>query len=470
MVDSARSRLGNEKDAPSGQRVQPTWSRTEVLLMLMRRYSVPIRIAVPLLGASALALVPLAVVSAQTTRGPAASARATFVDDEVLVKFRPGTSATEVAASHQTAGGQVIREVQALDVKVVRVVRGQAVQRVAVYQRNPNVEYAELNGIAYPNWTPNDPLYDSAADQQWALNNTGKTGGTPDRDIDAPQAWDVSRGSATVTVAVVDTGIMVDHPDLSGKIVESRNWYDGTSINDAYGHGTHVAGIAAATTNNGIGIAGVCANCALLNAKVCDDFGGCPYDRIANGILWSVGCEWRDAANNCLSPVRAKAINVSLAGTYDSTTLRNAVERAWARGAVLACAAGNAGSSTRNYPAAYLNCIAVAATDANDSRASWSNYGGSWVDAAAPGVDIWSTLNPNANTFSSPSGYGRLSGTSMSSPHVAGLAGLLWSNGLSSNAAVRDRIESSVDKLPGTGNLWSKGRINACRALGGTGC
>jgi len=121
-------------------------------------------------------------------------------------------------------------------------------------------------------------------------------------------------------------------------------------------------------------------------------------------------------------------------------------------------------------PAAYTNCIAVAATDANDARASWSNYGSAWVDVAAPGVAIWSTLNPLANTYSDPSGYGRLSGTSMASPHVAGLAGLLWSKGLPSNARVRAQIESSVDKVPGGAALWSKGRINACRAVGGSNC
>ena len=113
--------------------------------------------------------------------------------------------------------------------------------------------------------------------------------------------------------AIVDTGITLAHqditrPDGTSKVIESRNWYDGGDVLDAYGHGTHVAGIAAALTDNGVGVAGVCPNCSLLNAKVCDNFGGCPYDRIANGILWSVGCEWRDARDRCLSPVRAKAI------------------------------------------------------------------------------------------------------------------------------------------------------------------
>jgi len=389
------------------------------------------------------------------------------VGDEILVKFQPGAAANARAATHQQAGGQVVRQVPGLDVDVVRA-QGRGPQALAAYEHNPNVLYAEPNGIAYPAWSPNDPYY--ASNQQWALNNLGTTGGKVDRDIDAPQAWNVTQGSSAQTIAIIDTGVTVDHPDLAGKVVDNRNWYDGSGTQDSYGHGTHVAGIAAATTNNGIGIAGVCPNCSLLNAKVCDDSGSCPYDRIANGILWSVGCEWRDAQNNCLSPIRAKSINVSIAGTVNSTTLQSAIDRAWTRGAVITCAAGNGATSTPYYPAAYNNCIAVAATDANDVRPSWSNYGSSWVDVAAPGVSIVSTLNPNASTFSDPSGYGQLSGTSMASPEVAGLAGLVWSTGEKTNTRVRQKIESSADAIAGTGSAWSKGRINACRAVNGTGC
>jgi thermitase len=415
-----------------------------------------------LLGAAPIISADAQQVPVDTARG-----RPSAVADEVLVKFRPGVAASDVAVAHRQAGGQVVRQVPGLGVSVVRA-QGPPAQALAAYQRNPNVEYAEPNGIAYPVWTPNDPYYTSS--QQWALNNLGTGGGTAGDDIDAPPAWNVTRGSSTQTIAVVDTGVTVDHPDLVGKVVDSRNWYDGSGTQDTYGHGTHVAGIAAATTNNKIGVAGVCPNCSLLNAKVCDDSGNCPYDRIANGILWSVGCEWRDAQDNCLSPVRAKSINISLAGTFSSTTLQSAIDRAWSRGAVIACAAGNGGTNAPYYPAAYGNCIAVAATDANDARPSWSNYGSGWVDLAAPGVGIASTLNPNGVTFSDPSGYGQLSGTSMASPQVAGVAGLVWSTGMKNNAQVRQRIESTADPIAGTGSAWSKGRINACRAVNGVRC
>jgi thermitase len=414
------------------------------------------RAGAALLAATALALTTVMSASAQVPVGPAGS-RPEVVDDELLVKFKPGTPAASQAAAHQQASGRVVRDIPGLDVQVVQVSRGQAQQRLPAYVHNPNVAYAELNGIAYPSWAPTDGLYP----QQWALNN-----GPSDIDIDAPQAWSVTTGAAASTIAIVDTGIRADHPDLAGKIVESRNWFESSpDTGDGYGHGTHVAGIAAARPNNDTAsvqtIVGVCPDCTLLNAKVCDNFGGCPYDRIANGILWSVGCELRDAFENCLSPVRAKSINVSLAGTYNSIALQSAVDKAWNRGAVLACAAGNAGTNTRHYPAAYVNCIATAATDQADHKASWSNYGNGWVDVAAPGVNILSSVNSG--------GYEAWNGTSMASPHVAGLAGLLVAQGRSRDQ-VRSQIESKTDRISGGGSYWSKGRINACRAVGVTGC
>ena len=141
-----------------------------------------------------------------------------------------------------------------------------------------------------------------------------------------------------------------------------------------------------------------------------------------------------------------------------------------ARGGPRLCRRGNAGTTALQYPAAYSHCIAVAATDATDARPSWSSYGSSWVDVAAPGVSIWGTL-PAAGTFADPSGYGRLSGTSMASPHVAGAAALVWARGSQvTNQAVRGQLEATADRIAGTGSAWAKGRINACRALSGRGC
>ena len=172
------------------------------------------------------------VVGAQTPAGNAAN-RPTFVEGELLVKFKQGATANAQATAHASAQSRVVREIRG--VKVVQVPR-QAQQQLSAYQRNPNVELVELNGIAYPDMTPSDSMYP----QQWGLNNTGQTGGAKDKDIDAPEAWNTALGGATI--AIVDTGIREDHPDLAGKVVDRWNWFDGTSTTDVYGHGTHVPG------------------------------------------------------------------------------------------------------------------------------------------------------------------------------------------------------------------------------------
>jgi len=304
--------------------------------------------------------------------------------------------------------------------------------------------------------------------EQWALHNTGLNGGRDDADIDAPAAWGGTwtGGTRRITVSIVDTGIDENHEDLSGKVTDRHNWYvkDGATT-DVYNHGTHVAGTAAAATNNGTGIAGVCPECTLINAKVCSDSGSCPHDRIANGVLWSVGCELRErdpagGLGNCLGENRAQVINMSLSGRFGATTLEQAMTRATERGATLTCAAGNNGNTQKTYPAAYATCIAVAGSTSQDGRYRWSTTG-SWVSVAAPADPILSTVPGN--------GYALKSGTSMASPHVAGLAGLLRSRtSLTLPNAVRERIEQTADKIGGTDTLGTKyGRINACRAMTG---
>jgi len=385
--------------------------------------------------------------------------------EEILVKFKEGVSEAVEQDVHKTKGGEVKKEkeIKGLGVEVVKVGKGKTEAKIQEYLQDPNVDYAEALGIGYVDWAPGDAMYA----QQWSLNNTGQNGGKADADIDGPRAWDVTRGASNSrsAIAILDTGINEAHPDLAGKVVDRANWTFAPTLNDVYGHGTHVSGIAAASTTagGGSGIAGVCPDCTLLNVKVCDDSGACNYDYMANGVLWAVGCEWRDGAGNCLSPVRSRSINLSITGTFNSITLRDAINKAWSRGAVVSCAAGNEGSTTQVYPAGYANCIAVAATTSADARASFSNYGSGWVDVAAPGEGILSTVMSG--------GYESWNGTSMATPHVAATAGLLWSTKLCSNAScVRNRIESQADRIAGTGSQWSKGRLNACRAVGGTQC
>jgi thermitase len=331
---------------------------------------------------------------------------------------------------HRRVGGRVVQTIPQIGVLVVLVHAGGVPGAVSVYASDPATEFAEPDSVAQAFVIPDDPYFGS----QWGLYK-----------VEAPAAWDSTTGSNTIRIAVLDTGISTSHPDLAGKVVSSRNFTDDPTADDNNGHGTHVAGIASAVTNNAVGIAGTDWNARLMNGKVLNQSGSGYYSWIASGITW--------AADN-----GAQVINLSLGGNSPSSTLQAAVDYAWSRGVLLACAAGNDGLTTPSYPAYYANCIAVGATTQSDSRASFSNYG-TWVDVGAPGVGILSTV---------PGGYASWSGTPMATPHVAGLAGLLRTR-QATNTAVRACIENNTD--PVSGAPFARGRINARRAVecaGGT--
>jgi len=381
---------------------------------------------------SILLLAATGLVYARTTDSPD-----DFAADQILVKFLPGTTDEVKANIHSKQGGKVIEVIPGIDVQVVRVPKGQVKEKVKAYQGEAGVKYAEPDYIAYATAIPNDTDFN-------------KQGGMTQ--IGAPAAWDTAEGSAAVKIAICDTGIDTNHPDLSnGKIVANKNYTKSRTTDDLYGHGTHVAGIAAASTNNGVGVAGAGFNSSLMNVKVLGDTGSGSYSWIANGILW--------AANN-----GAKVINLSLGGGSPSQTMELAVNKAWGKGCVIVAAAGNGGSKdTLSYPAAYVNCIAVAATgDDDDARALYSNYG-AWVDIAAPGSDIYSTL-PNHNNLIGTNNYGYLSGTSMATPHVAGVAALVFAKypGITKDG-VRTKIESTRDAT--TGFTTPVYRLNAYEAV-----
>ncbi len=344
--------------------------------------------------------------------------------NRVLVRFRPGIPPDRMQALHRRVGGQVVQTISQIGVLVVEVPANTVQSAIGVYASDPATEFAEPDAVAQAFLIPNDPHFGS----QWGPQK-----------VEAPAAWDSSTGSNTVRIAVLDTGIRSSHPDLAGKVVASRNFTSSLTDDDVDGHGTHVAGISSAITNNAVGIAGMDWNARLMNGKVLGDDGSGYYSWVINGIVW--------AADN-----GAKVINISLGGPSPSSALQAAVDYAWTRGVVLACAAGNNGSATPSYPAYYANCIAVGATNQSDSRASFSNYG-SWVDVGAPGVSILSTV---------PAGYASWSGTSMATPHVAGLAALVWTR-QATNTAVRVCIENNTD--PVSGAPFARGRINARRAV-----
>ncbi|HEY8152312.1 MAG TPA: S8 family serine peptidase, partial [Vicinamibacteria bacterium] len=218
-------------------------------------------------------------------------------------------------------------------------------------------------------------------------------------------------------------------------------------------------GTIGACSNNATGVAGANWAVQLMGVKVLDYSGSGSLSAVASGIRWS--------ADN-----GAKVINLSLGTSSPFKTLERAVNYAWNKGSVLACAAGNDGTGARTYPAAYTNCISVAATDENDAKADFSNYGASWVDVAAPGVNILSTMQDQWDWcflcygYGYLEGYDALSGTSMATPHVAGLAALVWARGeCTTNTCVRAKIESTADPIPGTGTYWKYGRVNYLSAV-----
>lgn len=348
-------------------------------------------------------------------------------------------------------------------------------QIVQELSQDPAVEYAEPNYIAQHDFTPNDPFFPviPAANNQWGLENPGRVGFLAyvvDSDIDASAAWDIQKGSPLVIVAVLDAGIIYTYPDLGGGIGATYKVVGGYDfVNedpdpmDDNGHGTHVAGIIAASMNNAIGIAGTCPNCKLMAVKVCRMDGYCYSSDTIPGIYYAV--------NN-----GAKVVNASWGGAGFNQSMQDAINYAAANNVVVVASAGNNNTSVKHYPAAMNNVIAVAATQENDTKFNPSNYddGTGWVDIAAPGSNILSTyLEVPVSCLpheTSLSGYAYCSGTSMAAPFVAGVAGLLLSQNPSwTSNMVTQQLKSSADNInaknPGYENKLGAGRLNAHKAL-----
>jgi thermitase len=382
---------------------------------------------------------------------------------QIIVKFRDNGAAAGVLRQQGLSDGAGIGSTGA---HVVKIPAGQESSLIAALSRNPAVEYAE----------PDEVVTATTADQyfprQYALQNEGQAftntkgdikiaGGNADADVDAVEAWASTSTSGNgngIKVAVLDSGVDLDHPDINPKVVLRANFSGAATNEDKYGHGTHVAGIVAAS-HNAYGVAGVCPGCTILAGKVLDDRGIGSSSGLANGINWAV-------SNG------AKVINMSI-GVRASRTLETAINNAWSKGVVLVAAAGNGGNQTKIYPAAYPNVIAVAATDNKDAKASFSTYGASWVDLAAPGVNVYSTFPDQDFALAEPNNrslsYDVGNGTSMSSPIVAATAALAWSaNPAATNTSIRGKVQSTADKIGGTGTYWANGRVNACRAVGGS--
>lgn len=360
--------------------------------------------------------------------------------DQLIIKYKKSTSISQKQIVNNLFFLEKKGKVGKDDTEVVKIKSGRAKDMVQKISRDSRIDFVEPDYKASIMETANDPAL--VQNLQWGFNKIQVSG-------TGNSAWNYAKSSPFVAVAIFDTGIDQNHQDLTGKIIKNYNCTTTSSYDDFYGHGTHVAGIVGAVTNNGIGVGGVGYNVSLINAKVLDDRGSGYYSWIANCLYW--------AADN-----GAKVINLSLGGSSSSTTLADAVSYAISKGVVVIAAAGNNGNKTPIYPANYPNVISVAATDANDNKASFSNYG-TWVDVAAPGVSIYSTM-PNHRNSIGILNYGSLSGTSMATPYVSGLAGLLMAiNG--DSQTVKKMIEDGADHIAGTGTYWLFGRINALNSV-----
>jgi len=376
--------------------------------------------------------------------------RPNFVAGEVLVKFRPETDLAQAQGLLQAMDALVVDRAEWIGIHKLQVPSGQEEAVAARLSRDPRVLYAVPNYIAYAQRDPNDPYYQQG--HQWALPQ-----------IRAPLAWDISTGSsAQIVIAVLDTGVDLDHPDLSSKLISGWDFANNDNYpDDDNGHGTHAAGIAAAVTNNQVGVAGMVWGARILPVKVLDNQGAGSYYNIIKGIGYAL-----DRG--------ARIINMSFAGSAGRQDLLDAVTTAYNQGALLVAAAGNcaqggpdcAGVNPVMYPAAYAPVVSVAAVDRYDNWASYSEYN-AYVDIAAPGG---TSAYPIVSTI--PGTYGWKYGTSMATPFVSGLAALIWNMAPNlTNEQVINLILESADKVGpypysnGRNDYFGHGRINAERAL-----
>lgn len=394
------------------------------------------------------------------------SARPRWVPNEIIVKFKNDVSEDKISYINQSHGASVLYTSPFAGFKRLRTPQGKpAKQFVELYNKTePDVLYAELNYYAYAFFVPNDPYYS----YQW--NFYEAVAG-----INIEPAWEITTGDPNVIIAVLDTGIAYENfknfqiaPDLVNTLfVPGYDFVNNDDHpNDDDGHGTHVAGTLAQSTNNNLGTAGIAFDCSIMPVKVLSRRGEAPYSTIADGVYF--------AADN-----GAMIINMSLGGPSDSITLKDAVEYAHGKGVTIVCAAGNEYESGNqpSYPAAYDDyCIAVGATRYDRTRAYYSNTG-SYLDLVAPGGDLNVDQNGDGygdgilqQTFGlNPKdwGYWYYTGTSTAAPHVSGIVGLLQSNGLSDPNAIRKALQNTARDLglPGWDEEYGWGLVDAYATL-----
>ncbi len=356
---------------------------------------------------------------------------------EILVGFRLDVPVPQRDFIHQQARAGLKKRIRQINTDSVKIPPEATVQEtIDRYQNIPGVEYAEPNFLAKAFLTPNDPLFG----KQWNLKK-----------VLVEDSYDVSQGGFG-PIAIIDTGVDSTHPDLSGLVLEGYNTIDeNNNTSDDHGHGTHVAGIASAQTNNASGVASISYASTILPVKVLSSDGTGTYGDVSEGIIYA-------------ADKGARIVNLSLGGSSDSKTLKRAVDYALNRGSTLVAAAGNNGNDTPVYPAAYSGVLAVSASDQSDNLASFSSFGSN-IFAASPGVSITSSV---------PGGsYKEFSGTSMSAPHLAGLLALALSAKPSlSNSELIEQVKMNAEKVGqyaydenGWNPYFGYGRISSGKTL-----
>lgn len=392
-----------------------------------------------------------------------------FVENRVIVKFKPSTDAAAAGDFRRSIGSTLIRELDFIGAELLSLDGRSVSNTIEQYRGDPRIDYIEPDYVYHVDVDPNDPRFP----EMWGLKNTGQSGGTVDADIDAPEAWNVSTGS-TVVIGDIDTGIDTAHADLRDNLWRNPGEIPGNGqdddnngfvddifgwdfVNDDpvplddYGHGSHTSGTIAAVGNNGIGVTGVCWSGRIMGLKFLDSGG---YGSTSDAV----------SAVAYATRMGAKLTNNSWGGGPYSAALEDAIDSSGAHGLLFIASAGNSSENIdvyATYPCGYdlPNIISVAATNRNDQLAWFSNWGPVGVDLAAPGDEILSTI-PGG-------GYMFAGGTSMAAPHVSGVAALIWTlYPTISWEAVKNRIMMMADPLPQlSGYCQTGGRLNAFMAI-----
>jgi thermitase len=382
---------------------------------------------------AASAFVPMPARAAGPDAGDA-------VPDELLVGFDDTVAPRQAEGIYQAQGATKLERLRRLNVHRIRIDAAALPAMEQRLRRQPGVVFVERNrrvapaftppAAFTPAFTPNDPSFPS----QWHLAA-----------ISATRAWDITTGSSAIVIAILDSGVEASHPDLAGRLVPGWNFYDNTANTaDVFGHGTPVAGVAAATGNNGLGVVGVAMQSRIMPIRVSDSSGYAYYSTLASGLAW--------AADN-----GARVMNMSFAGIAASSAIRTAARYARSHGAVVVAAAGNCGCFDATSETAEI--ISVSATDPADALASWSSRG-NYVDVAAPGAGILTT--------SRGGGYSSVSGTSFASPITAGVVALMMAaNSALTPTQIDQLLKANTDDRGTAG--WDPefgfGRVNAYRAV-----